>query len=137
MIKPEELRIGNYVYWDMPEKQGVFHKVTCIRSTGLHTQPISLPNDMGSYKPIPLSPAILEKCEGLMWMDGIYYIPTQPYIQALELREAADGYYPMITQSPEMSHEQIQTVNFNRINYLHQLQNLIFALTQTELIFKP
>jgi hypothetical protein len=46
----------------------------------------------------------------------------------------ADGfYYPLYAQDPEMSHEDEQRVFMNRIESLHELQNLFFAITGQEL----
>ena len=50
---------------------------------------------------------------------------------------AAHGYwYPVYAQVPEMSYEDEHRVNINRIQFVHDLQNLFFALTERELEMK-
>jgi len=41
--------------------------------------------------------------------------------------------YPQIEQAPEMSSESTQVVSLDRIKYVHELQNLYYALTHEEL----
>lgn len=78
----------------------------------------------GNYKPIPLSEEILLKCGAKVLRDkerwviefghneGLYFDIHEKYVELCFQR----GEYP-----------------FFKIDYLHQLQNLYFALTQTEL----
>lgn len=45
-----------------------------------------------------------------------------------------DGfYYPLYAQQPEIGQEDEQIVSLNRIKFVHELQNLFFALTGKEL----
>jgi hypothetical protein len=60
MIDPRELRIGNYIYWNIPKKNGVFHKVEAILESTLHTIPISLGKHK-DYDPIPITEELLIK----------------------------------------------------------------------------
>jgi len=44
-----------------------------------------------------------------------------------------DNFYPVAEQLGELSHQRGNLFHFNCIQYVHQLQNLYFALTETEL----
>jgi hypothetical protein len=62
---------------------------------------------------------------GNMWID------LQTHY--LELMQSNGYWYPVYAQVPEMSHEDEQRVFMNRIESLHELQNLFFAITGQEL----
>lgn len=47
----------------------------------------------------------------------------------LEIISAADGWYPLYAQVPEFSSEAEQRVGLQRIEYIHELENLFFVLT--------
>jgi len=66
--------------------------------------------------------------------NGNYWIDLQTHY--LELMPSNGYWYPVYAQVPEMSHEDEQRVSTNRIEFVHQLQNLFFALTGTELEMK-
>jgi len=131
MIQANELRIGNLIYWNIPEKLNVLHEVVGIRNGRPQTIPISLGDSINDYSPIPLTTEILEKC-GFEWEDikthtdkttrGLYkgilmMLPTNN-----EWWYAAPFGYPLALE---------------RTLHIHQLQNLYFALTNEELTFKP
>jgi hypothetical protein len=63
--------------------------------------------------------------------NGNYWIDLQTHY--LELMPSNGYWYPVYAQVPEMSHEDDQCVSLNRIQYVHELQNLFFALTGNEL----
>ena len=88
------------------------------------------------YFPTPLTEEILLKC-GLK-IDGnkSYWMPfdLDRYIQLLY---SIDGYYPTLVQEAELSGQSTMAFSCNKIEYLHQLQNLTHALTGKELQFKP
>ena len=54
-MKAEELRIGNLIFWDIPEKLNTIHEVIGIRNKKPQTIPISLGESIEDYKPIPLT----------------------------------------------------------------------------------
>ena len=125
MIQPNELRIGNYIEYFIEDKfegdEWVLNKVDeddivfCV----LNKEQFNL-----SYRPIPLTPEVLENC-------GF---------------EKVGGYY---SKSPIIFHEYYIEIEANdtsyrgsivplyNCKYLHQLQNLYFALTVEELEYKP
>lgn len=78
-------------------------------------------------KPIPLTPEVLEKC-GLsnVWIKESWMI--------VEDRSDLDLFgYAMKVRNASRTKE----IEFAYFKYLHQLQNLYFALTGKELIYKP
>ena len=66
--------------------------------------------------------------------NGNHWINLQTHY--LEFIYSIGYFYPVYAQIPEMSHEDEQRVSLNRIQSVHQLQNLYFALTGEELKLK-
>jgi len=62
---------------------------------------------------------------------GNYYLDLQSHY--LEIIPSNGYWYPVIAQVPEMSHEEEQRVSINRIEFVHELQNLIYVLTGDKL----
>lgn len=139
MINPQELRISNYV-----EYKGQMLPVLAIdneaflselKYKGLVRLPDKLPNGMvfgssgiwcAKINPIPITPEILERC-GFEYID----MPVNGYADDKHLcYQQIDGtivFMPFCTDDKDCH---------IHINYLHQLQNLYFALTNQELTFK-
>ena len=135
MIQPQELRIGNYV-----DYKGQMLPVLAIdneaflselKYKGLVRLPDKLPNGMvfgssgiwcAKINPIPITPEILERCgfsqfKSSVWRNGrLQWVGSLVYLKNEDTDEC---YY-------------IPTI----VDYLHQLQNLYFALTNQELKFK-
>lgn len=108
-----ELRIGNWV-----EYQSQFRQVSSISVEGF-TQAIGLGGiNTTTVNPIPLTPEILEKC-------GVFQT-----VEGYSLNGVA-----LIYKNNEFSfwHNGTRII----IQYLHQLQNLYFALTGEELNYQP
>lgn len=68
--------------------------------------------------------------------NGPCVIRLDSMLNWLSLKYADGYYYPIYGQRPEMSNQDDQILFMNRIEYLHELQNLYFALTGTELDLK-
>jgi len=118
MINANELRIGNWVLIES-------HITTVNHIMG----------DEDYFLPIPLTPEILEKCgfvKNKVQNDCIELGGIDFHLELMWGKE--NYYYPMLTQTPQGCEE--RTVFLNRINSLHQLQNLYFALTGQELEVK-
>ncbi len=149
-MEAKELRIGN---WVNCQKRNM--RVETIDETGINCE-ISggyyvgdTEKDYSGYfkdewfanalvSPIQLTPDLLIK-NGFTEDNSVHlWLNLQTHY--LELITAMDGYYPVYVQIPEMNSE-IQPyfplrVSLARINYVHQLQNLIYTLTGTELTIK-
>jgi len=108
MIKPEDLRIGNYVF----DNLGGILKI----------KGISTDSDLSHIRPIPLTEKILLDC-------GFYIDESKnasimlPNNEVLILELNDKGIYTDYAYGTE-------------IEYLHNLQNLHKELTKTELIIK-
>ena len=115
MIPSEDLMIGNYVFDNFDAKNP--YKITRISLDDF----VAMSNGCNSYQPIPLTEDILLKCgfyEHKKWF-------TNDYITL--------GY---ITDDRWMQFEYSVSRSVIDIKYLHQLQNLYFALKNKELQVK-
>lgn len=125
MIKATELRIGNYITY-----QGEQITVEGVSVSGyLYHSKGQFDGSIGSayvpFKPIPLTEEWLVKFGFEKTRD--YNLSTKPKmykIFKLSLRLMANEYTFCYENS------------FRKIEYVHQLQNLYFALTGEELILK-
>ena len=130
-MKTSELRIGNlveYPAWNNDDSKAYFS----IRDIyfdegkiGLTNGIIKLPcSNLDFIKPIPLTEEWLLKF-GFEKADEIYFIEFNVY--SMTIKEYEKGRYIL---NPETH------FNYVDIEYVHQLQNLYFALTGEELIIK-
>ena len=122
MIKPNELRIGNLMKWgtsivaikDMVYNQKpdryIYHVEKKQELTGV---------PFNEFEPVPLTPQLLEKC-GFTKSDDLKDMKGK--ILLGEWRHENDIDYPGMLYLPAYE-----------VKYLHQLQNLYFALTGEEL----
>lgn len=128
MIKSTELRIGNWVYVDLGTPSLTPHCISerdmvDICSNRLKETDIELIS-------IPLSPEILTQWCGFESGDSIIYLksPIQP-------REDRPTYLFYCDKRAPLKYS--RTIHdYIEIIYLHQLQNLYFALTGIELEVK-
>lgn len=122
MIDPKELRIGNLVEW-----YGVPLKVTGIRD-GIYTEspPRHLVENlpMCDINPIPISPEWLERFGFYRHRDS-FSLSFGIYDAEFDTK---NGYFYLSCNEYEDLVEHIK--------YVHQLQNLYFALTGEELKVK-
>jgi hypothetical protein len=133
MIKAEELRIGNTVLGATGEHQQVAYITECV---GLHNNiggtdkyqkdPI-FSYDINDLQPIPLTGQILEQ----------YGFKNTSYT-----KENYIGFKLMLDEYRFLHIDRLNKtfvclinddVTLNRMHYLHELQNLYYALTGTEL----
>ncbi len=129
-IKVNELRVGNYFKWSPLASMGIGNDtVTADRFNALATGWNDLIN------PIPISAEILEKCGFIKaehnWFNKRYFT---------DCNEAAE--VMMITINASSNRCAFYNEDFDTpaimtgiiIEYLHQLQNLAYAVTGEELI---
>lgn len=112
MIQANELRIGNWILADLGLPSLMPHKISCGDFRDLGTE--KLKEDM--LTPIQLTEEILLKCGFSSPINGWYTSPNK----TLEFGFNGEGKLILMDW-------------FLEITSLHQLQNLYFALTNTEL----
>lgn len=128
-IQAHELRIGNWVYLDfVPEP--IAGKVLTIWQNQIETDAVSgyVKPGFGHVKPIPLTPEILEKC-GFVRVDNDFHHNWQMRgrNESYSVQEQ-DGEYLFSNDYSDAGCYVITDVK-----YLHELQNLFFAISKTEL----
>ena len=71
---------------------------------------------------------LINKASFLMLCD-YYVFYSEDLVTSLRLIPSNDGYfYPQIFQDPEMSNESEQAICLTRLDFIHELQNLIYTL---------
>lgn len=127
-MKANELRIGNIILKHFENGDGQLEEVTSRTIFDCQTNPTG----KFSYSGIPLSPSILEAAGFEKRRDGeyLYSIDLDRHISIVISK---DSFFPMLLQDAEFSGGELNVYSCNLINYLHQLQNLYFALTGEEL----
>lgn len=129
-MKAQELRIGNWV--DIKSFNG---------NQGIVRTQFNY--DLLRYihlcEPIPLTPEILEKCgfEKMEreWYQKKYFTDCVEVAEEMEIVHNAKTKRCGVRDSDDDDNPYAMTGKI--IKYLHQLQNLYFALTGEELEFKP
>mgnify|MGYP003510914019 CR=1 FL=1 len=130
MIKPEDLRIGNWV-----NHHGEIITVDGIDDIDVFNKKCGeIP--LHSILPIPLTEKILLDCgfvkDGLFVGEFVYTKSKYFYSMELKLLFVITGHNGEV-----LNYEgyEVQTSD-NQTIYLHELQNLFYSLTKTELIIK-
>jgi hypothetical protein len=138
MIQPNELRIGNWVGHDASwsvvnekEKEGIVFQWQDYDFA--HVTEGTMSYD--SLLPIPLTPEILEKC-GFV---PCHPIKNFPQYTDYRLETVVINYHPDWGFCEfEFGRKDVEERAYLcKVKHLHQLQNLYFALTGTELNYKP
>jgi hypothetical protein len=130
MINANELRFGNWV-----QTGGIQSVIDELGDTLCHLEGNMIPNRYDQIEPIPLSPEILSKCGFEVYRNDHQYTfygnhgDDSDFFLEFNWMRRDEGYIPMI-KSVEFE------VIGSSIQYLHQLQNLYFALTGNELEIK-
>lgn len=116
-MKASELRIGN---WIMPDFTGI-SKQEPLQVTGMFIQQCSRHGEVSNYNGIPLTPEILKKA-GFVKGEKREWRLNDPHFKCL-----------FLMQNGENSLAALKGVPMKMISYVHQLQNLYFAMTGEEL----
>lgn len=83
--------------------------------------------------PIPLTEEILLKAGGKRFDEDKIILMLNDPSTHLVLMKVGTHWFPQIEQTGEFASEGVNVVFLNFIDYLHQLQNLFFALTGEEI----
>jgi len=138
MVQANEVRVGNRFIRELHNhNRGLdYDKDFVLDEDNMGMLFVDIRLCLNDLFPIPLTPEILEKCGFVKNRNGEPSIEINDIASHLELMVGVDNFhYPSFTQTPQGDEE--RTVFFNRINSLHQLQNLYFALCGTELPINP
>lgn len=130
-MEVQELRIGNIVS-DFGGREAGVSAITergTIKLSSEHYTDESFNLNERVITPIPLTPEILEKC-GFEKVDHIHGYSFWSII-----RKRKQYNVPVISIYENKT--EINGYIINHITYLHQLQNLYFALTGKELTYTP
>jgi hypothetical protein len=123
MIKANELRIGNWVYYNNALKRIV--AITSGNTVKLNTLPKIIEDDILELTPIPLTPELLENCGFVLDKGvGVWFDKKEHDGFRITLWDSHEGRYLFTRQMPS---------NHIPVFHLHQLQNLYFSLTNQEL----
>ena len=126
-MKPEELRVGNWVQYKQGFKKGEgYCQVELIHDKHFDCRHKLLgftPN--GEYKPIPLTPEILEKCG----FDNVGLVAYSIKISDYSMLVGNKTGFELVSRV----NDKINVVPVLEMPHLHQLQNLYYALTGEEL----
>lgn len=127
-MKKQELRIGIIMFDSVRQKN--------IRIELKHFKELEIAekNFFERYKPIELTPQWLERL-GFVKGQQLIKVDTQEYIKKVgrlkidvtHCKQSLNGAFFYF----------INNASMGKIKYVHQLQNLFFALTQTEPTLKP
>jgi hypothetical protein len=138
-MKANELRIGNLVFVDntqyWSELKGIYLEVTSISSESVSLSHVNMhPNKyymrysqlLEYIQPIPITEELLLKCSlERKAQDTIFDYPTW-YLNDSEYMFEADGRF----------YHNLVNCDYKEVKYLHQFQNIVFALTGEELEVK-
>lgn len=121
MIDAKELRIGNWVSYEVEGETKI--------SQVIPSDFIALGFDFNIFNPIPLTPELLEKAGFTSRFLGNYHIASLKNSHGC-IRVEKDSMQVTIEIGDLGGNTE---TSIPHIKYLHQLQNLIFALTGQEL----
>ncbi len=115
-MKAQELRIGNWIEINYENHLG-WKVIECTAKMIVLIE--KNPYYAAMHRPIPLTPEILEKCG----------FESNPYQDRYELGDIHFEHCAI--------RQMIWSEKYPHIKHLHQLQNLIYALTGEELNYTP
>lgn len=133
MLKASELRKGNIVF---NEKLDIFKtgyiilEARDIYNFAVLESGQSVDEKYLYFKPIKITEDFISK----KYPDFVIEINDMTFL--FLIISLNDGFcYPTLIQEPETSSCETQSISLNRIEFVHELQNLCFALAQKELEF--
>ena len=120
----KELRIGNWVNAILPNKPWMVDDLVIYHMVKGNIQSVYDPSPV--YEPIPLTPEILEKAGFEESQDGYYYNEEATFRIHDNLMLIDMAFF-------DSGNDRLYFQNIGDVEYLHQLQNLVYALTGEEL----
>jgi hypothetical protein len=130
-MKASELRIGNYIYVSAPKEHILEARNQSIEKANYHHfNDICRCNKEWVYEPIPLTEDWLLK----FGFKNKYKEPSEVFELNIGNNNIIIDLYELL-QSTYLEHRNF-AINIGKLKYVHQLQNLYFALTGEELEIK-
>lgn len=130
MIQANELRIGNYIS-DIWSPNGFFKVTQLKKFSAVYGKDFTALYD--NLNPIPLIEEILLKAGWKRFDEDKIILMLNDPSTHLVLMKVGTHWFPQIEQTGEFASEGVNVVFLNFIDYIHQLQNLFFALTGEEI----
>ena len=132
MIAANELRIGNWVMYDnrLFQIEAISRSLPCLNTDEFGIGVV----DWNNINPIPLTPEILEKC-GFVRNNTACYFGLGNYYIHYQIKTSVVG-IAIINDDDRLDADEELSVDLN-IKHLHQLQNIYWCLTSTELNYTP
>lgn len=128
-MKTTEVRLGNLVaykdHYQSPEVVAALNKES-EKING---------HDAKDFNGIPLTEQWLEDFGFEKVQDNVWRLEIAPDAH-IELIKSHDFFYPVLSNSPEFSHEDLSVVPVNRLYSVHWLQNLVYFNYEKELELK-
>jgi len=129
-MKAEKLRLGNWVNPDFPmQVTGIYKDEILCNFEGDGSDPWDY--DPNYLRGIYLTDEWFEKFGFKQDTNSNYWLNLQTHY--LDMIFSGNDYYAIYCQIPEFNHEPEQRVGLKSIKYVHELQNLYYALTGKEL----
>lgn len=126
-IEAKDLRSGNLIlnrHGEVEEVDWMTFKDMCQPRMSGH-----------GYTGIPLTPEWLERMGFTMDINPLIMLGTPD--RFLYFAVVRGEFYPALKTYSEFANEEPQTASLNRIEYVHELQNLYWCLCGKELEVKP
>jgi len=142
-MEAKNLRIGNYFTWidEYDERNAVLTLVGIYLNDAIWVEWAwedgsndNTDCDLETIKGITITEEWCFKFGFTKNDNGNYWIDLQTH--NLELIRFGKYLYPLYVQYAEMHHEDNQMVSLNRIEFVHELQNLFFTLAGIDLEIK-
>jgi hypothetical protein len=135
-MKIQDLKIGNLVKWDINENcvvEEILEKSAHLK--GVRDGKEFIVNaSIGSIEGIPIDDEFLINKANFVMPGNLYIYYGKDLITTLRLIPSNDEYfYPQILQEPELSSDDYQIIGLPRIQYIHELQNLLYTLFKIEI----
>lgn len=125
-MKAEELRIGNFIYYSQSPEIGQPWDIFKANLNDIHSLQVSDSSDI-RYAPIPLTEQWFEKFGGKKTEKNFYRLHSLTNHCDFIKLALMDGEFFWWCDQVIVSHS---------ITYVHELQNLFFALTKQELLIE-
>lgn len=135
MLNTKDLRIENLVQ-DSNDRLAIVNTISSntARLTALNGSYIFETFRDDAIKGVKLTDELLINKAKFLMVGNHYVFHSEDLITSLLLIPSEDGYfYPQIFQEPEMSNEREQAVCLHRIEFFHELQNLLYTHFKTEI----